>query len=275
MELNGTVGILTGASRGIGVVLAEQLARKGVTLVLAARSKDDLEETKGLVESAGGRALAVPTDISDPAQLHALVDAANTEFGRVDLLVNNAGIESTGYSDKLDLDDIERVIRTNLVSLIQLTRLVIPQMIERRQGHVCNIASAAGKVARPYSTVYASSKHGVVGFSWSLRAELAAAGVEVSVVCPGYVSETGMFADRMRERNVDAPPRALRSVSPGRVAEKAIQGIEKNRAETVIGPLLIRMADVVFALSPDLAMKAARRSGSYDYVKHEATGERH
>jgi len=274
MNLEGAVAILTGASRGIGAVLAEHLARKNVTLVLAARSKDDLELTAERVRSLGGRAVAVPTDVSDAGQLHALFDAATTEFGHVDLLVNNAGIECAGYSDKLELDQIERTIRTNLTSLIELTTIVIPHMIERGRGHVCNIASVAGKVARPYSTVYAASKHGVVGYSWSLRAELQPRHVEVTVVCPGYVSDVGMFADRSGKFDVPAPPRGLSAVSPARVARETIEAIEKNRPETIVGPAMMKIADVVHALSPQFAIDFGRRSGTHDYLRREATGDR-
>ncbi|MDQ3963944.1 MAG: SDR family NAD(P)-dependent oxidoreductase [Actinomycetota bacterium] len=274
MELSNRVGIVTGASRGIGVVIAEHLARKGVDLVLAARSKDDLEQTAELVRKHGRRVLPVATDVSDVAQLQALVDAANTEFGHVDLLVNNAGIEIPGHSEGLDLDHIATGVHINLTALIQLTRLVIPQMIERKSGHVCNIASVAGKVARPFATVYSATKHGVVGFSWSLRAELAPLGVEVTVVCPGYVSDVGMFADRTSELGVEMPPRSLKAVSAQLVAQEAIESIERNRAETIVGPLLLKIADVAHAISPDFAMGVARRSGTYDYVRREATGER-
>lgn len=274
MKLEGAVAILTGASRGIGGVLAEHLAGEGVDLVLAARSKEDLDHTVERVRGLGARAIAVPTNVTDGAQLQALVDAAALEFGRIDLLVNNAGIECAGYSESLELDQIESTIQTNLIALIQLTRLVIPQMIERGRGHVCNIASVAGKVARPYSTVYAASKHGVVGFSWSLRAELASRGVEVSVVCPGYVSEVGMFADRSGRLDVPLPPRGLDAVSPVRVARETIAAIEKNRPETIVGPFMMKIADIAFAISPQLGMNAARRTGAYDYIKREATGDR-
>ena len=274
MQLTNKIGILTGASRGIGVVLAEHLAREGVDLVLAARSKDDLEQTAERVRALGRRALPVATDVSDVTQLQALVDAADAEFGRIDLLINNAGIEIPGHSETLDLDRIEAGVHTNLTALIQLTRLVIPQMIERKRGHVCNIASAAGKVARPFATVYAATKHGVVGFSWSLRAELAPLGVEVTVVCPGYVSDVGMFADRTSKLGVEMPSRSLKAVSAERVAAEVIESIQKNRAETVVGPLVMKIADVAHAISPDFAMGVARRSGAYDYVRREATGER-
>ena len=273
MELRGSVGILTGASRGIGTFLADALARKGVNLALAARSKDDLEAVAEKVRARGVKAIAVPTDVSNPAELEHLVARARAELGPIDLLVNNAGIEIPGYSEKLDLAAIDRGISVNLTALIQLTRLVLPEMVERRHGHVCNIASVAGKAARPYATVYAATKHGVIGFSWSLRAEMAEHGVEVSVICPGYVSDVGMFADRVEHLDVGKPPPALKAVTPQKVAAETIKSIEKNRADVVIGPLVMKISDFVHALSPDFAIGVARKSGSYRYVKKEATGD--
>lgn len=273
MELNGRVGIVTGASRGLGALFAEELASRGVDLVLAARSKDELEETADRVRTHGRRAVPVPTDVADPAQLGELVAAGEREFGAIDLLVNNAGVELTGHSDQLALDEIERAVHINLTSLIQLTRLVIPGMIARGPGHVCNIASTAGKVARPYATVYAATKHAVVGFSWSLRAELAEKGVEVSVVCPHYVSDVGMFADRKMRHGTPAPPRSIGEVSAMDVAVATAEGIQRNRAETVVAPPMVQIADLAHALSPDLAMAVARRTGAFDFVKREATGE--
>lgn len=273
MELNNSVGILTGASRGIGTYLADSLARKGVNLALAARSKDDLEAVAEKIRAQGVKVIAVPTDVSNPAELEELVARTREELGPVDLLVNNAGIEIPGYSEKLTLEAIDRGITVNLTALIQLTRLVLPEMVERRRGHVCSISSVAGKVARPYATVYAATKHGVLGFSWSLRAEMAEHGVEVTAVCPGYVSDTGMFADRVRELDVGQPPAALKAVTPQKVAAETIKSIETNRADVVVGPLMLKVADVFHALSPDFTIGIARKSGSHRYVKKEATGD--
>ena len=273
MELANSVGILTGASRGIGARLAEGLARRGVNLALAARSKDDLETVAERIRSYGAKVITVPTDISNRPELEDLVSRTREELGPIDLLVNNAGMEIAGYSQELDPDLIDQAVQLNLTSLIQLSRIVIPEMIERRHGHICNIASVAGKVARPYSVVYAATKHGVVGFSWSLRAEMAEHGVEVSVVCPGYVSDVGMFADRRERTGFGKAPNALKEVTPEEVVTGTIEAIEKNRAETVVGPPALRLADVVHAISPDLAMNIARKSGSYRFVKKEATGD--
>src|SRR5687768_13948800 len=168
MELRNSVGILTGASRGIGAELADGLARKGVNLALAARSKDDLEEVAERIRRYGVEVITVPTDISSRSEREALVTRTRDELGPIDLLVNNAGLEIAGYSHQLDPDDIDKVVEVNLTSLIQLSRMVLPEMMANKHGHICNIASVAGKVARPYAVVYAATKHGVVGFSWSL-----------------------------------------------------------------------------------------------------------
>lgn len=273
MELRNSTAILTGASRGIGAVLADSLARKGANLALAARSKDDLEQVAERCRLLGVKAIAVPTDISNRSELENLVNTTRDQLGPIDLLVNNAGLEIAGYSHQLEPDHIDEVIQVNLTSVIQLTRLVIPEMMERKRGHVCNIASVAGKVARPYAVVYAATKHGVIGFSWSLRAEMAEHGVEVSTVCPGYVGDVGMFADRTAALGIGKPPSALKAVSADKVAAETIKSIEKNRAEFIVGPLMMKIADVAHAISPDFAMNLARRSGSYRFVKKEATGD--
>lgn len=273
MELRNTVGILTGASRGIGVYLADALARKGVSLALAARSKDELEDVAERIRARGVKAIAVPTDVSNHAELTELVARARDELGPVDLLVNNAGLEITGYSHELDPARVAGVVAVNLTGLIQLTTLVLPQMIERKRGHICNIASVAGLVARPYATVYSATKHGVVGYSWSLRAEMIDHGVEVTVVCPSYVSDVGMYATRTEVLRAGDPPKALKPVSPAKVAAETIKSIEADRAETVVGPPLTKIAGVAHALSPDFAIKAGRRSGAHRYLRKEATGD--
>jgi short-subunit dehydrogenase len=273
MELRNTVGILTGASRGIGVYLAEALARKGVNLALAARSKDELEEVAERIRARGVKAIAVPTDVSSHAELSELVARTRDELGPIDLLVNNAGLEITGYSHELDPERIASVVGVNLTGLIQLTTLVLPEMMERKRGHVCNIASVAGLVARPFATVYSATKHGVVGYSWSLRAEMVDHGVEVTVVCPSYVTDVGMYATRTEAMRAGSPPKALKPVSPAKVAAEAITAIEKNRAEIVVGPPLTKVAGVASALSPDLVIKLGRRSGVHRFLRKEATGD--
>jgi short-subunit dehydrogenase len=258
VELRGSVAILTGASRGIGVHLAEALAARGADLALAARDAAGLERTAARLERFGRRTIRVPTDVTRDEDLRRLVQRTTDELGPPGLLVNNAGIETIAELTSMELGTIETMIATNLTAAEKLTRLVIPGMVERRSGHVLNVSSASGKAGIPYYSVYASTKHGLVGFSWCLRAELAPHGIGVSALCPSFVADTGMYADRSNNRK---PPRSLALVSAEQVARAAIRAIEKNKAEVVVASGLTKVADVFYALSPDFAMRVARMMG--------------
>lgn len=258
MELRGRTGILTGASRGLGVELGRALASRGVHLALAARDEEGLRKTAGQLEGSGVRTIVVPTDVTKVADLETLVARTTDELGPPDLLVNNAGIETIAPFGTFDMDRIDAMVETNLTAVMKLTRLVVPGMIERRRGHVLNVSSASGKSGVPYYGVYGATKHALVGFSWSLRAEMAQHGVGVSVLCPSFVSDIGMYADRS---NNAKPPRSIATVTPPEVSAAALRAIEKNRAEVVVARGLAKVADVFYALSPDVSMKVARRMG--------------
>lgn len=268
MELKGAVAIVTGASRGLGVQMAEDLAGKGSDLALAARSADGLETTKERAEKHGVKAIAVPTDVTKRSDLKNLVKKTTSELGPPDVLINNAGIEHLARFEDVRVDDIESVIRTNVIALEVLTRLVVPTMIERMHGHIVNIASLAGKTAAPFNTVYSSSKHAVVGFSWSLREELKPHGIGVSVVCPTYVSDAGMFATAQ----TGDPPTISNSVTPAQVSTATIAAIERDRAEIIVAPGLSKFVDVFHAISPEVTTKVARRTGVYAFLAKHADG---
>jgi short-subunit dehydrogenase len=270
MELQGKVGILTGASRGLGVFFAEALARKGVHLALAARSEQELKETEARLASSGVRTATIPTDVSKLDDLENLVQRTTTELGPPDLLVNNAAIEQYAHYHQIDIDLIERILRVNIWAPEALTRLVLPGMIERRQGHVVNVASVAGKTAVPYNAIYSSSKHALVGFSWSLREEVKPYGVGVSVVCPGFVEQAGMFADWSHG---EKPPGVSSSVSPEKVAAALVGAIERDRAEVIVARGLAKTVDVTHAISPAFTTKIARRSGVYDFLRRATDRE--
>jgi uncharacterized protein len=270
MDLQGKVGILTGASRGLGVFFAEALARKGVHLALAARSEQDLAETEARLSSFGVRTAAITTDVSKLADLENLVARTTTELGPPDLLVNNAGVEKYAHFDDVELEVIERTLRVNLWAPEVLTRLVLPGMIERKRGHIVNVASVAGKTAVPYNAIYSSSKHGLVGFSWSLREEMKPHGIGVSVVCPGFVAEAGMFAHWSRG---DKPPVVSSSVAPEKVAAALISAIERDRAEVIVARGLAKIVDVSHAISPGFTTSMARRGGAYNFLRRATERE--
>ena len=264
MDISGKACIVTGASRGLGVPIAEHLARKGADLALAARSADDLDETAERIRRLGARVLTVPTDINKKTDLKNLVRKSEAEFGRVDVLVNNAGVESVASFHTQDPSDIETILKTNVLALELLTRFAVEQMVERGSGHVVNIASMAGKTAVPYNTVYSSSKHAVVAFTHSLREELKEYGVGVSVVCPTFVSEAGMFATNRPQQ--DAPKTAA-LVTPEDVARAVIKSIEKNKPEILVTKGLGRIADVAFAISPTATARVQELTGVTGYLK--------
>jgi short-subunit dehydrogenase len=270
VELRGTVGILTGASRGLGVHFAEALARKGVHLALAARSEQELKETESRLSRFGVRTVSIPTDVSKLEDLERLVETTTTELGPPDLLVNNAGIEQYAHYHQIDIDLIERILRVNIWAPEALTRLVLPGMVERRKGHVVNVASVAGKTAVPYNAIYSSSKHALVGFSWSLREEVKPYGVGVSVVCPGFVAGAGMFADWSQG---EKPPTMSRSVAPEKVAAAVVTAVERDKAEIIVASGLAKTVDVTHAISPALTTKLARRGGVYAFLRRATERE--
>jgi short-subunit dehydrogenase len=179
------VAIVTGASSGIGAATARELARRGATVVLAARRVDELEAQAQAIREAGGEAMAVPTDMADASRVTLLAERTVATFGRIDVLVNNAG---AGWSRPLASSPPEEVIgllEVNLLGAVLLTRAVLPGMLERRRGAVISVGSLSGRVAM--EPLYSASKYGVRGFSLALRRQLAGSGVSVSLVSPGNV----------------------------------------------------------------------------------------
>jgi short-subunit dehydrogenase len=163
-DLSGRTAIVTGASRGIGVFVGRALSGAGMNLVLAARTLDALESVRTALGSRGGVSV-VPADLSRREDCAAVVDSALRELGAVDVLVNNAGLESIMLYHKLSLDEIDEVIDVNLRATMHLTRLVLPGMLERRAGHIVNMSSLAGKAGPAHAEAYAATKAGMIGFT--------------------------------------------------------------------------------------------------------------
>jgi short-subunit dehydrogenase len=186
-RLTDRVVLLTGASEGIGRALAIELAQHRLALVLAARNRERLEELARECESRGSKALAVPTDLVDPQQRRALVDAALARFGRLDALINNAGATMWSRLDALtDLAIFEQLMQINYLSAVHLTALALP-WLKRTRGRLVAVASMAGFTGVPERTGYAASKHAMVGFFESLRIELEGSGVTVTIIAPDFV----------------------------------------------------------------------------------------
>jgi NADP-dependent 3-hydroxy acid dehydrogenase YdfG len=192
-DLSGTVALVTGASSGIGEATALTLAQHGAAVAIAARRKDRLDDLAGRIEAAGGRALVLEADITDPAQAQEAVQRTVSELGRLDTLINNAGVMLLGPVVDAPLDEWERMVAINVQGLLYCAHAALPHLLAaaqngpRRVTDMVNISSVAGRVARNGSGVYNLTKHGVGAFSESLRQEVTGRHVRVSLVEPGAV----------------------------------------------------------------------------------------
>ncbi len=193
------VVIVTGASSGIGAATAREFARQGARVMLAARRADELEAQVSGIRNAGGRAIAVPTDVTDAAQVTRLVEGAREAFGRVDVLVNNAGANWGKPLAETSADEIERLLQVNLLGTMLMTRAVLPDMLSRHQGMIISVGSVASHVA--IEPLYSATKFGVRGFSLALRRQLSSTGISVSLVTPGniHTQMTSALQERMPE----------------------------------------------------------------------------
>jgi NADP-dependent 3-hydroxy acid dehydrogenase YdfG len=186
-KLDGKVAVLTGASSGIGEATAEALAAEGATVVVAARREDRLDDLVGRINGNGGKALAVACDVTDEEQAHDLIQRAKEEFGRVDVLVNNAGVMQLSKVEKGLSDEWRRMIEVNVLGLLYATDAAIQVMKEQGSGHLVNISSLASRGTRPGLGVYSGTKVAVNAISEALRQELLEDNIRVTMVEPGAV----------------------------------------------------------------------------------------
>jgi short-subunit dehydrogenase len=200
------VMIITGASSGIGAETARRMARDGLRLTLAARRAERLQGVAKEVEQLGGEALIVQTDVTRDEDLQRMFDATLERWGRVDVLLNNAGVgQGKPLVEKTEAE-IRANINVNLIGVIESSRLVLPIMLRQGAGHIINLSSLSGLVASPGVTIYCATKFGVVGFSDALRRELHGSGVHVSMFCPGFTpSEIDPVLQAHVEGRPDAP----------------------------------------------------------------------
>jgi short-subunit dehydrogenase len=182
-----SVTVITGASSGIGAALAQQLARERHRLVLAARREDRLAGLERELRAAGATVLAVRCDVTQRDEAEALIHRAVREFGRIDVLVNNAGRGHFSSVEDTTDEMIESMFAVNVYALWHTARPALQYMRAQRAGHIINVASIAGKIAFPFNSAYVAAKHACVGFTHALRLELVETGIHASVVCPAGV----------------------------------------------------------------------------------------
>jgi NAD(P)-dependent dehydrogenase (short-subunit alcohol dehydrogenase family) len=195
-ELRGKVVIVTGGSRGLGLVLARQLALKGAHLAICARDALELAGAEQELRELGAEVFAVACDVSDEEQARILIDQTLRHFGRIDVLINNAGIIQVGPHESMGLNDFREALATNFWGTVQPTLAVLPHMKRQRAGRIVNITSIGGSVAVPHLLPYSCSKFAATGFSEGLCAEVAKDGIRVTTVVPGLM-RTGSFVNAL------------------------------------------------------------------------------
>ncbi|MRR28741.1 SDR family oxidoreductase [bacterium] len=233
---NNLTVIITGASSGIGWEMARQMAAQGANLVLAARQADKLIELANQCFKLGGKAVAVPTDVSDPRQCSSLIEAAVKAFGGIDVLVNNAGTTMWARLDEIsDLTIFDKIMQVNYLGSVYCTYYALPYL-KASKGRIAAVSSLTGKAGVPTRTGYAASKHAMVGFFDSLRVELRGSGISVTLIYPGFV-DTGV---QERGFGADGKPLGLNPLQKSKImstpecARLCVKAIAGRRREEVM-----------------------------------------
>jgi 3alpha(or 20beta)-hydroxysteroid dehydrogenase len=200
MLLTGKVAIVTGAGRGIGRAIARTFAAEGAAVAVTARSEKEIYEAMTEIQAAGGQAVAVHADLAREVDCQRIVDGTRAAFGKIDVLVNNAGMYGPVLPvEKFPLRDWDLVMNVNVRAPLLLSQLVLPEMYARKSGSILNISTTGAKLAFGLSSAYTSSKAALIGLTRVMAAEAARQGIRVNAICPGPVTETKMSKDLARE----------------------------------------------------------------------------
>jgi short-subunit dehydrogenase len=273
--------IVTGASRGIGVHIARALAARGLDLLLVARSEAELVRVAEELRDGGTKIATAVVDLAGRDAAEQIVDAALRELGSVDILVNNAALELQRRFHLLDRDEIETVLRVDLITPIELTHLLLPHMLERGYGRIVNISSLAGHVGFPYTEAYAAAKDGLIAFSRVLRNDYRSAGVSASALVLGAVRDAGIGQRTLDEIGLTSNTAFM--VKPDEVARAVVRAIEKGKAELVVmrgpGRLIKALMDLFPGLGPVLNRLAGAETlmsavADYREAQHHKAGRR-
>jgi short-subunit dehydrogenase len=261
-SLEGKYVLLTGGSRGIGPVIAEALAKRGAHIALAARSETGLRNVAESLLKFDPQMMIVPVDLAQSIGCQELVLSVLDKFSGIDILINNAGLETEGAYSSLPWEAIRETVAINLVAPMSLTHLVLPHMLARKSGHIVNIASIGAKCGAPFSAAYCATKAGLAEWSQALDLELMGTGIHFSTIFPGYVTEVGMFA-----KFGIKPPPLLGSCTPAQVAQAVVSAIQHNRLDTIVNSTPTRLLFALREISPSLGDWLMCKLGIVDFQR--------
>jgi uncharacterized protein len=261
VDLAGSRALITGATGGIGIAIARRLHAGGATVLISGRNADVLER---LAADLGARVEVLVADLADREQVAALPGRAS----EVDVLVANAALPASGRIERLSSEEVDRALDVNLRAPIMLARDLAPGMSERGRGHLVFVSSMAGKAGSPGGSLYSATKFGLRGFAQGLSEDLHSAGVGVSTVFPGFVSDAGMFHD-----SGATLPRYVGTKTPDQVAAGVAKAIESGKLEVDVAPLGIRVGTAIAGLAPAASAAVQRRLGAHDISADIARGQ--
>ena len=258
LQLAGRSVLITGGSRGLGLVMAREFAGHGARLALCARDAEELERASGELASAGAEVIAIPCDVTRPDEVEAMIGQVLDRFGQIDVLVNNAGTIQVGPMEVTTIEDYEQALRTHFWAPLYTTFAVLPGMRRKRAGRIVNISSIGGKISVPHLLPYSASKFALCGFSEGLRAELAGSGIFVTTVIPGLMRTGGprhaLFKGQHRAEYAwfsigDSLP--VLSTSAPAAARRIVKATQYGDAQLVL-TLPAQLAVVFRGLFPEL-----------------------
>ena len=269
MKITGQHVLITGASKGLGRLIALRFATRGAKVTIAARNQDALASVLEEMAPLGkGPFVSIPTDVSERAQVEHLFHEAESQIGPIDILINNAALERIEFFWEADYEALDQDLRVNVRAPMYLSQLCLKGMLERDRGHIVNIGSLAGLGGYTHGESYVASKHAIVGFTRALRASLKSlnGNVSASCVCPGFVSGVGMFARKQTSNGANAP-RILGSTAPENVVDATLKVIERDLPEVIVNTSPVRPFLAIFALFPRFGEWLARKTGVHAVAK--------
>jgi len=267
-DLSGRTALVTGASGGLGTHIAKRLAREGMNVAVSGRREDALALVVGELEALGVKAAAVPADLCDLGTVDSLAEGAEAALGPIDVLVNNAGVESVGAFTSYTREELGAIVNVNLTAPLLLTHRLTAGMLERGRGHVVFISSMAGKIGPAFNEPYAATKAGLIGLTQSLRAEYLDDPVGFSVVCPGFVAGDGMYARMVDEGH--RSNRMMGETTTEKIAQAVVRAIREDKAEILESGAPVRPMLAFAQVAPGLVERVAPKFGLTELFRKTA-----
>lgn len=254
----GKTVLITGGSRGLGLIMARQLVEQGAKVAICARDEVTLEKARKELVERGGDVLAVRCDVTDKQQVDAMVEKVRSHFGKIDVLINNAGTITVAPMEEMTIEDYDTAMKLHFWAPLYTTLAVLPEMRQRKEGRIVNISSIGGKVSVPHLLPYSASKFALTGFSAGLRAELAKYGIIVTTICPGLIRTGSAYNAYFKGQHraeftwfsiSDSLP--IVSMSADRAASQIIAACRRGDAE-IVTSIIAQLAAKFYALFPGI-----------------------